>query len=118
MSQKIPPKVQQYIKQLDDLQKSYAAVVSQKQSLEAQLTEIKNALEELSKVGENADIYKIAGSILVKTEKSAIENDLKESKELIETRIRVLESQEKRLVEEIRKLNEEISKVLGTRVSS
>jgi len=114
MSQKIPPKVQQYIKQLDDLQKSYAAILAQKQSLEAQLTEIKNALDELNKAKDDTDIYKIAGSILLKVEKSKVESDLKESKELLETRLKVLESQEKRLAEEIRKLNEEISKALRT----
>jgi len=117
MSQKlpqIPPKVQQYLKQLDDLQKSYAAVVAQKQSLEAQLTEIKSALEELGKVSGDAEVYKVVGSILVRVEKEKVESDLKESKELIETRLKVLESQEKRLAEEIRKLNEEISKALGT----
>ncbi len=115
MSQKIPPHVQQYLKQLDDLQKSYAAVIAQKQSLEAQLTEIKNALEELSKAKEDTEVYKIAGSILVKVNKEDVEKDLKESKELVETRLKVLESQEKRLVEEIRRLNEEISKALGVR---
>lgn len=110
---KLSPKVQQYLKQLDDLQKSYAAVITQKQSLEAQLTEIKNALDELSKIDEETDVYKVAGSILVKVKKTDVEKDLQESKELVETRLKVLESQEKRLVEEIRRLNEEISKALG-----
>lgn len=110
---KLSPKVQQYLKQLDDLQKSYAAVITQKQSLEAQLTEIKNALDELSKIDEETDVYKVAGSILVKVKKTDVEKDLQESKELVETRLKVLESQEKRLIEEIRRLNEEISKALG-----
>jgi prefoldin beta subunit len=113
MSQKIPPKVQQYLKQLDDLQKSYAAVISQKQSIEAQLNEIKNALEELGKATEGTDVFKIAGSILVRVDKDSVTKELEESKELFETRLKVLENQEKRLVEEMRKINNEISRAMG-----
>jgi len=118
MSHKIPPIVQQYLKQLDDLQKSYAAVITQKQSLESQLAEIKNALNELSKVDNETEVYKVAGSILVKVKREEVEKDLRESKELIETRLKVLENQEKRLAEEIRRLNEQISKALGGYTSS
>lgn len=113
MSQKIPPKVQQYLKQLDDLQKSYAAVASQKQSIEAQLNEIKNALEELGKAKDDTDVYRIAGSILVRVEKENVVKELEESKELFETRLKVLENQEKRIVEEMRRLNQEISRAMG-----
>ncbi len=112
MSNKIPLQLQNYLKRLDELQNTYAVVVTQKQNVETQLIEVNNAISELEKAREETDIYKMAGSILVKTQKEDISKDLNESKMLLETRLKTLEKQEKRLTDEIGKLNTNIQQML------
>ncbi len=112
MSRKIPPQLQHYLKQLDELQNTYAVVVTQKQNVETQLIEVKNALSELEKSREETEVYKMAGSILIKTQKEDVNQDLNESKVLLEARLKTLEKQEKRLTDEIGKLNTNIQQML------
>ncbi|NIN53134.1 MAG: prefoldin subunit beta [Nitrososphaeria archaeon] len=112
MSFKISPQLQQHLRQLESLQNTYTAVVAQRQSLEAQLIEVKNALAELEKTDENAEVYKMAGSLLIKAEKEGVNQELDESKTLLEARLKTLEKQEKRMSEEIGKLNTVISQML------
>lgn len=59
--------------------------------------EIDQALNELQKLAEDAVIYKAAGSLLVKSEKTRVTTDLNERKELLKTRVTVLGKQEERL---------------------
>ncbi len=110
---KLPPKVQQYLKQMDDLQKTYASIVSQKQQLQMTLLEIKNALDALSKVSDEGEVYKLIGSIFFKTSKKNVVEELEENKEILEARIKTLELQEKRIIEELNKLRAEVSKYLS-----
>ena len=110
--EKLPPKVQQYIKQIDDLQKTYASILSQKQQLQMTLLEVKNALEALDKVSDEGEVYKLVGSIFFKTKKKDVVSELKENKEILEARIKTLELQEKKIVEELNKLRAEVTKYL------
>jgi len=54
MSYNISPQLQQYLKQLDDLQNTYGMILTQKQGVEAQLLEVKNALSELEKAKDDS----------------------------------------------------------------
>ncbi|MFQ5711063.1 MAG: prefoldin subunit beta [Candidatus Geothermarchaeales archaeon] len=112
MTHKISPQLQQHLRQLDGLQNTYTAVMAQKQSIEAQLIEVKNALSELERTEEGAEVYKMAGSLLVKVDREGVNKELNESKTLLEARLKTLEKQEKRLSEEIGKLNSIISQML------
>lgn len=107
MAAKIPPKVQQLLKQLDDYQKTYNAIVAQKQQLQAALLEHKNALEAVKTAKEN-EVYKLAGTVFFKTDKDQVIKELEESITLLEARISTLEKQEKRLMDDIKRINQEI----------
>lgn len=111
-SRKIPPRVQQYLAQLDKLQNTYLAVLSQKQSVDAQLIEVRNALSEIERIAEHQDVYKLVGNVLVKTSRDRVKEELNETKTLLEARQKTLENEIKRLSSEIEKLNETISRVV------
>lgn len=111
-SRKLSPKVQQYLKQMDDLQKTYTSLVAQRQQLQLSYAEYKNALEALKEVPEDGEVYKMVGNILVKKSKKEVESELRESIELLEARIRALSAQETKVAEELNTLKSEVAKHL------
>ncbi|MFQ5950679.1 MAG: prefoldin subunit beta [Candidatus Geothermarchaeales archaeon] len=112
MSQKISPQLQQHLKQLDDLQNTHAMVVAQRQNVETQLLEVRSAISELEKSTDDVEVYKLAGTVLVKTGRQKIQEELEENKTLLEARLRTLEKQDKRLQEEIGTLTGTVSQML------
>jgi prefoldin beta subunit len=93
----LPPQVQERLLRLQQLQQTLQSVLGQKQQVEMETMEIDQALNELQKLAEDAVIYKAAGSLLVKSEKTRVTTDLNERKELLKTRVTVLGKQEERL---------------------
>lgn len=94
---RLPPQVQQRLLRLQQLQQTLQGVLTQKQQLELELTEVEQALSELEKLTDTAVIYKSVGSLLVKSEKAKVTTELNERKELLNMRINVLGKQEERL---------------------
>jgi len=93
----LPPQVQERLLRLQQLQQTLQSVVGQKQQVEMELMEINQALNELQSLTDDAVIYKAAGSLLIKSEKTKVTTDLNERKELLNTRVAVLGKQEERL---------------------
>ena len=93
----LPPQVQERLLRLQQLQQTLQSVAGQKQQVEMELMEINQALNELQSLTDDAVIYKAAGSLLVKSEKTKVTTDLNERKELLNTRVAVLGKQEERL---------------------
>lgn len=85
-------------------------ILLQKQALLIQDRETEKALESIEKYGD--DIYKTIGPILVKTTKQDVEKELKESREEIALKMKVLERQEKRLKEKIKTGQERFQELL------
>lgn len=109
----LPPQVQERLLRLQQLQRSLQTVIAQKQQVELELAESEQALTELGNLSEGAVIYKSIGSLLVKTEKSKVEADLKERKELLNTRAQVLGKQEERLRSQLNQLQAKLKQELG-----
>ena len=76
---------EQKIGQLQLMEQNMQQFLSQKQTLQAQLSELDSALEEL-KSSENS--YRIVGNIMVKVEKAKLTKDLTSKKEVAELRLR------------------------------
>jgi prefoldin beta subunit len=108
----LPPAVQERLLRLQQLQQTLQSVLTQKQQVELELLEVDQALGELGKTADNGVIYKSVGSLLVKTEKPKVTDELKEKKELSSMRISVLGKQEERLRTQIKELNEKLQKDL------
>ena len=70
--------------------------------------ETKRALEELAKASDSENIYKFAGSLLIKVSKDAMMKELTEKKELADTRSLVLSKQETRFKESLKELQTKI----------
>ena len=108
----LPPAVQERLLRLQQLQQTLQNVLAQKQQVELELLEVDKALEELEKIDDDGVIYKSVGSLLIKTEKSKVTEELKERKELANMRVSVLGKQEERLRSQIKELNERLQKDL------
>jgi len=110
----LPPQVQEELVRLQQLQQTLQAVVAQKQQLEIEMSETDRALSELEKVTAENPVYKSVGSILVKADKEGLLAELKEKKELLNTRVTVLGRQEERTRERIKDIQQKLQEKLRT----
>ena len=92
--QQIPPWLQEQLMKMQQAQQNLQSIMAQKQQLEMEQLESDKALEELKKAGDNDEVYKHAGSILIKSNKKDLISELEERKELANTRATVLAKQE------------------------
>ena len=107
----IPKQVQDKLAQFQGLQNQMQMVLMQKHQLNVRQKEIELALEELGKV-KNEKIYRIAGSLLIETNKKDSKKSLGDDKEITETQIKVMEKQENKLRSKIEGLNAELQNML------
>lgn len=114
----LPPQIQEQLLRLQQLQQTLQAVMTQKQQLELELNETERALAELEKVTDQTAIYKSIGSLLIKSERQGLMNELKERKDLLNTRVTVLGRQEERAKEKLKELQEKLQERLGAQSSS
>ena len=114
---KLPPNVQERLLRLQQLQQTLQSILAQKQQVEMEKTEVEQTLAELQKTADDTVIYKAAGSLLVKAEKTKVNQDLAERKELLETRSTVIGRQEERVRSQVKeaqtKLQEDLRPVSG-----
>ena len=109
---KLPPQVQQRLLRLQQLQQTLQAVLTQKQQLELEFTEVEQALSELEKLTDSATIYKSIGSLLVKAKKGKVTIELNERKDLLNMRTNVLGKQEERLRTQVKDLQTKLQRDL------
>ena len=110
--EQIPPWLQEQVGRLQQLQQNLQSIMAQKQHLEAEQLETERALETLKKASDNDAVYKVAGSILVKSTKVTLVSELEEKKELANTRLTVLAKQESRLKENLKEAETKIREML------
>ena len=108
----LPPQVQEQLVRLQQMQQTLQAVVTQKQQLELELSEVERAIEELEKIEEKSPVYKTTGSILIRVNRSKLLDELKERKELLNTRITVLSKQEERAKNKVKELQAKLQERL------
>lgn len=111
-NQQIPPWLQEQIAKLQQTQQNLQMTVSQKQQLEFENIETEKSLEELKKVSDDDAVFKFAGTILVKSNKQTLLEDLEEKKELIKTRTAVLAKQEDRLKTSLKEQESKIQEMI------
>lgn len=109
----LPPQVQERLLKLQKLQQTLQSILVQKQQVELEIMEIDQALNELQKVADDAVIYKSAGSLLIKAERTKVMNELSERKELLNTRVTVLGKQEERLRNQLKDIQTQLQQDLS-----
>ena len=93
----IPPMVQEQLAKLQQTQQNFQSILMQKQQLESQKLETEKALEELKKAGDDEAVFKHAGTIMIKSNKKDLLEELEEQMELAKTKSSLLAKQEERL---------------------
>jgi len=93
----IPPVVQEHLARLQQTQQNLQSIMMQKQQLESEKLETEKALEELKKASEDESVFKHAGTIMIKSNKKDLIDELEEQVELAKTKASLLVKQEERL---------------------
>jgi len=110
--QQMPPWLQEQIGKLQQSQQSLQSIMAQKQQVEMDSAEADKALEELKKAGDDDQVFKHAGSILIKSTKNVLIEELEEKKELAKTQITVLTKQEERIKVSLQEQEKKIQEML------
>ena len=87
--QQMPPWLHEQIAKMQHTQQSLQSILSQKQQVEMENVESERALEELQKAKDEEQVFKYAGSILIKSDKKTLIEELEEKKELSKTKTTV-----------------------------
>ena len=93
----IPPLVQEHLARLQQTQQNFQSIMMQKQQLESEKLETEKALEELKKASDDESVFKHAGTIMIKSNKKDLIDELEEQVELAKTKASLLAKQEERL---------------------
>jgi len=108
----MPPWLQEQIMKLQQTQQNLQSIMNQKQHLEMEKAETLKALEELNKVAEGDAVYKHAGTVLIKSTKQALIDELEERQVMAKTRVTVLEKQEIRVKESLKEQETKITEMM------
>ena len=96
-NQQIPPLVQEQFAKLQQTQQNFQSIQMQKQQLESEKLDTQRALEELKKASDDESVFKHAGTIMIKSNKKILLEELEEQMELAKTKASLLAKQEERL---------------------
>ena len=109
----LPPQVQERLQRLQQLQSTMQQLLLQKQRIEMEMVESDKAIEALEEVQGDSKVYKSVGAVLVEKDKESVLKELKERKEFLEMRAKVLKKQEDKTQEKMTTLQETLQKELG-----
>lgn len=107
----VPKQVQDKLAQFQTLQNQVQMLTLQKQQLMLQNTDLENAKKELETLSAGK-VYRMVGPILVETGKDAGMKYVTDEHDLADTKIKVLEKQEKKLVEKLNEMQTELRTML------
>ena len=108
----MPPWLQEQIMKLQQSQQNLQSIMTQKQHLEIETAESQKALEELKKVSDTDAVFKHAGTVLIKSTKQELIDELEEKQEMAKTRATVLEKQETRVKETLKEQEAKITELM------
>jgi len=108
----MPPWLQEQIGKLQQSQQNLQSIMTQRQHLEMEKAETEKALEELKKIADDDSVFKQAGTVLIKTNKKTLVDELEEKIELAKTRSTVLEKQEVRVKESLKEQEAKITEMM------
>ncbi|MDH3279349.1 MAG: prefoldin subunit beta [Nitrosopumilus sp.] len=111
-SPQMPPWLQEQMMKLQQSQQNLQSVMNQKQHLEMEKAETAKALDELKKVTDSDAVFKQAGTVLIKSTKQELIDELEERAEMAKTRVTVLDKQEIRLKESLKEQETKITEMM------
>lgn len=108
----MPPWLQEQLMKMQQTQQNLQSIMTQKQHLEIEKAETEKALEELKKAGDDDAVFKHAGTVLIKSTKKEMIDELEEKQEMAKTRATVLEKQEDRVKETLKEQEAKITELM------
>ena len=111
-NQQLPPFVQEQLAKFQQTQQNFQSILMQKQQLESEKLETEKALEELKKTGDDELVFKHAGTIMIKSNKKDLIEELEERVELAKTKSSLLAKQEERLKITLKEQETKIQEIL------
>ncbi len=111
-SPQMPPWLQEQIMKLQQSQQNLQSIMTQRQHLEMEKAETEKALEELKKIADDDSVFKQAGTVLIKSNKKTLVDELEEKVELSKTRSTVLGKQEVRVKETLKEQEAKITEMM------
>ncbi len=96
------------LQELQILEQRLQNSMLQKQAFQMELAETNSALKEMEKSGD--EVFKIIGQLMIKSEKSKIQEELLSKQKILELRIKTFEKQENSLSEQVDKIRDELTK--------
>lgn len=108
----MPPWLQEQIGKLQQSQQNLQSIMTQRQHLEMEKAETEKAIDELKKVADGDSVFKQAGTVLIKSDKKTLVDELEEKIELAKTRSTVLEKQEVRVKETLKEQETKITEMM------
>ncbi|MFH1722734.1 MAG: prefoldin subunit beta [Candidatus Altiarchaeota archaeon] len=108
----IPKEVQDKLAQFQNLQNQLQMIAVHKQQMFISNADADNAVKQLAEL-KKGTVYRMAGPLLIETDKKTAQKNLAEEKEVFETRSKMLEKQEKTLSEKLQKLGTELQTMMG-----
>jgi len=108
----IPPLVQEHLARLQQTQQNFQSIMMQKQQLESEKLETEKALEELKKASDDESVFKHAGTIMIKSNKKDLIDELEEQVELAKTKAALLVKQEERLKTTLKEQETKIQEIM------
>ena len=108
----MPPWLQEQLMKMQQTQQNLQSIMTQKQHLDIEKAETEKALEELRKVADGDAVFKQTGTVLIKSKKQELMDELEERIELVKTRATVLEKQEIRIKETLKEQEAKITEMM------
>ena len=105
---KIDQETQEKIQQLQIFEQNLQNLLLQKQAFQMELNETENALSEIEKTKE--DVFKMISNIMIKTDKTKLNEELNRKKDLLNLRLKSIDSQENEFSKQLEALRKEIMK--------
>lgn len=115
MEGKLPPQIEQQIRQLQQFEVQLQNILTQKQQLQLELGDIETALKYLQEAKDDVKLFKSVGSLLIEGTKEKVMNELKEKRDLIDLRLKTLQKQEEKIRSRIEELRSSIKGLLDAR---
>ena len=100
----IPENIQEQLNQFQQLQQQAQAVNLQVQNVEVQIQETENALEELKKTDESTEVFKQAGTLLIKVEYADALAEMEDKLDTLKLRKQTMARQEERVMKKLEEM--------------
>ena len=108
----IPENIQNQLNQFQQLQQQAQAVTMQVQNVEIQIQETEKALEELKKTDDSTEVFKQAGTLLIKVEYADALSEMEDKLETLQLRKQTMSRQEERVLKKLEEMQATIQNAM------